>query len=222
MSYLVTNWHVVTGRRTDNHQPLDPRGAIPDAVVILHNKQGKLGAWTPKTERLLDEAGNPRWQEHPAHANGQADIVALPLTDVEGVELVSYDPWNPGPDTLLGTAGPLSIIGFPFGRTGGGGLGIWVQGFVATEPELDFDGLPCFLIDSRTRSGQSGSPVVNYSGGGMIPMADGGSAVFTGPVERFVGVYSGRISAESDLGFVWKAAAVQAAVDNVACIEVGA
>jgi hypothetical protein len=45
-------------------------------------------------------------------------------------------------------------------------------------------------------------------------MHDGSTAVFAGPVEQFVGVYSGRISDESDLGFVWKATAVRDIVDE--------
>jgi len=67
----------------------------------------------------------------------------------------------------------LSIVGFPFGITGGGGLGVWVQGTIATEPSLDFDGMPRFLIDSRTRPGQSGSPVLAYHAGGALPMQGG-------------------------------------------------
>lgn len=83
---------------------------------------------------------------------------------------------------------------------------MWVQGTIATEPELDFDGLPRFLIDSRTRQGQSGSPVLAYYSGGAVPMADGSTAIMGGPMEQFLGVYSGRINDQSDLGYVWKPA----------------
>ncbi len=114
----------------------------------------------------------------------------------------------------VGVARGLSIVGFPFGITGGGGLGIWVQGSVATEPTLDFNGLPCFLIDSRTRPGQSGSPVIAYAAGGAVSMADGSTEIHGGPVEEFLGAYSGRINDQSDLGFVWKSAAVQEIVDK--------
>ena len=53
-----------------------------------------------------------------------------------------YEPRNPGPPILFGPSDPASIIGFPFGVTGGGGLGIWVQGVVASEPGIDFEDLP--------------------------------------------------------------------------------
>jgi hypothetical protein len=80
-------------------------------------------------------------------------------------------------DVAIGITQQLSIVGYPFGRTGGGGFPIWVQGWIATEPSIDFDALPCFLIDSRTRPGQSGSPVVFFSTGGMIQMSDGATAI---------------------------------------------
>ena len=46
-------------------------------------------------------------------------------------------------------------------------------------------------------------------------MADGSSAIFTGPVERFIGIYSGRINAESDLGIVWKASAINELIQTL-------
>ena len=39
-------------------------------------------------------------------------------------------------------------------------------------------------------------------------MKDGSSAVFSGPVQKFIGIYSGRINTESDLGIVWKAESI--------------
>jgi hypothetical protein len=36
-----------------------------------------------------------------------------------------------------------------------------------------------------------------------------------GPMTRFLGTYRGRVNAESDLGFVWKASAVQELLDAI-------
>ena len=81
---------------------------------------------------------------------------------------------------------------------------------MASEPDIDFNGLPLMLIDSRTRPGQSGSALIAYRAGGTIPMEDGSTAIMSGPVQRFVGCYSGRINEQSDLGLVWKATAIAA------------
>lgn len=213
-AHLITNWHVVTGRRPDNGAVLSSTGGVPDELVVLHNKKGALGSWIPKVHPLYDETKEPRWLEHPRYGR-RVDVVALELSDRDGIDVHAYDLSAPGPGVAVGVAGGLSIIGFPFGVRGGGAMGVWVQGTVATEPSHDLDDLPCFLVDSRTRPGQSGSPVVVYHhAGGAVPMQDGYVSIFVGPVEQFVGVYSGRISDQSDLGFVWKASAVQEIVDN--------
>ena len=76
-----------------------------------------------------------------------------------------------------------------------------------------------FLVDARTRSGNSGSPVVGYYPTGMIPSARGltlGNLL----TEDFLGVYAGRIpqdrqtERESDLGIVWKARIVAEIIDG--------
>lgn len=213
--FLVTNWHVVTGRNPITGQPLNPQtGAVPDQIVIAHHVEDALGTWHPVVEPLYSPAGAPRWLEHPTLGR-RVDVVALPLTETTGSAFIGYDPRQEGVPIKYGVSRPLSIIGFPYGRTGGGLLGIWTQGYVATEPELDFDDLPLFLIDARTRGGQSGSPVIAYADGGMVTSDNGDSGVYSGPVERFIGVYSGRIidpadpQPSTDLGFVWKRRAVE-------------
>jgi hypothetical protein len=178
-------------------------------VVVAHNLP-QLGAWDRREEPLYDEDG-PLWYEHPT-APSAIDVVALPLTNEAGTQAYAHDPWDTTDLIATGISEPLHIIGFPFGATGGGFLGVWVRGFIASEPGLDWNGLPCFLIDSRTRAGQSGAPVIAYTTG---PRQGATNFVWNGvPAEQFVGVYSGRINAESDLGFVWKARAVREVVDT--------
>lgn len=46
-------------------------------------------------------------------------------------------------------------------------------------------------------------------------MADGSQAMFGTPVWKFIGIYSGRINAESDLGIVWKASAINQLVQSL-------
>jgi hypothetical protein len=214
--YLITNRHVVTGRSNDLEQRnLHPSGAWPDSVTVMQNNAGQPLSWHPVSETLYTQDGAPRWLEHPVHG-GKVDVVALPLVITEGIEFYSYDPWSEAQQLVSGVSQPLFIIGFPFGVTGGGALGVWVQGTVATEAGIDWQGLPAFLVDSRTRSGQSGSPVIAFhSGGGAAAFENGGIAIATGQTyESFKGVYSGRINKESDLGIVWKKTAVVEIVEG--------
>jgi hypothetical protein len=215
-AYLVTNWHVVTGRRPDTGELLSHSGGVPDELAILHHVAGRPEVWDYKVERLCDANGDPRWLEHPEHGR-RVDVVAFELLELSDVRLRPYDLWTPGPELALNVAAPVSIIGFPFGITGGKKYGVWVQGTLATEPSLNFDDLPCFLVDSRTRPGQSGSPVISYYAPGTeAPLAGGNAGWFAGEVVKFEGVYSGRINERSDLGHVWKAGAVRDIVESQA------
>ena len=211
---LITNRHNVTGRRQDNDQPLSKTGGIPNEIEIIHNVKDKLSHWFGVVEPILDADENPLWKEHPRHGKN-VDFVALPLTNLDNVELYSYDLNNTGPDVFIGPADSLSVVGFPFGIQAGGSLAVWATGFMASEPDIDFNGLPVFLIDCRSRQGQSGSAVIARRSGGSLAMQDGRTVVFSGPVTKFLGIYSGRINTESDLGIVWKASAIKELVDGL-------
>lgn len=210
--HLVTNWHVLSGRNPDTMEPMSRTAATPDAVRIRHHA-GELGQWVEKTEPLLDADGQPRWFVHPDFTH-QVDIGVLPCLDVDGVAWYTYDPRNINEAVFISVAERVSVIGFPFGTTVAGGFPVWTQGFVASEPGLDFGELPCLLVDSRTRGGQSGSPVIFYSASGMYPSGLGVTTLGNSQTAaRFIGVYSGRINQESDIGRVWKPEALQQILD---------
>jgi Trypsin-like peptidase domain len=203
---LITNRHNVTGRHQETNAPLSKTGGVPNEVVIVHNRKGALGQWLTRTEKLY--AGSaPLWFEHPL-LGARADFVALPLTDLTDVDLHPYETEDSGPKILVGPADTVSVVGFPFGITAGGAFAVWATGFLASEPIVNFADLPVQLIDCRSRPGQSGSPVIAYRAGGSVAMENGDTSIFTGPVQRLLGVYSGRINDESDLGIVWKADAI--------------
>jgi hypothetical protein len=209
---LVTNWHNVTGRNPQTKQPLSKTAGIPDTVRILHNRAAQLGHWVQKTEPLYAN-GKALWIEHPTLGE-KADFVALPLTDLIDVQVYPYDLVG-GPAIAINPAEPISVVGFPFGLQAGGSLAVWATGFVASEPQIDFNALPIFLVDCRTRPGQSGSAVIMHRNGGSVAMQDGGTGIFGGPVTKFQGIYSGRINDQSDLGMVWKATAIAELIASI-------
>lgn len=212
-SFLITNRHNVTGRHQDTNEPLSSTGGIPNEIVIIHNQLNHIGRWIQKTERILN-GDSPLWHEHPT-LGARADFVALPLTDINDVAVYEYDLVDTGPSILVGPADSISVVGFPFGLQAGGSLAIWATGFMASESFVNFQNLPVFLVDCRSRQGQSGSAVIAHRSGGMVAMEDGGSSVFDGPVTRFLGIYSGRINRESDLGIVWKASAILELIESI-------
>ena len=216
--HLITNLHVVTGR----HPVTCKVNAIPNELVIYHHKKGCLGEWAARSEPLVSDNWH-LWREHPTLGD-KAGFVAVPLTNLQDVDLFYVDPVHPwfaeyeddrSDDFLLGPSDMVSVVGFPFGKSSSGYLPIWVTGFLASELSEDYDRLPIHLIDSRTRPGQSGSPVFAYRSGGAVTTESGTVTVFNGPVAKFLGVYSGRIQNDSDLGMVWKASALAELIQSL-------
>jgi hypothetical protein len=208
---LVTNRHNVTGRDQNTNQCIDQKSlAIPDRLRISHNRLDRLGQYL-EVEELLYEEDRPLWKEHPK-LRGEADFVALPLKHLDGVQLFPYDLQNPV-DMRVSVSEQISVVGFPFGLKTHG-TAIWASGFIASEPELDYDGKPIFLIDCRTRKGQSGSAVIAHRNG-AFSSADAAMVVGGGPTTRFLGIYSGRVNEQSDLGIVWKASAILELIGSV-------
>jgi hypothetical protein len=203
---LLTNRHNVTGRHQQTGQPLLGHGGVPNEVVIAHNRSNRLGEWLQVVEPLYQN-GTPLWVEH-AVLGPRADFVALPLTQLLDVQLYPYTLGVGDPQIIVAPAESVSVVGFPFGLTAGGCLAIWATGFVATDHDIDYSGLPLFLIDCRSRQGQSGSAVIAHRTGGAVATEQGVHAG-GGEMTRFLGIYSGRVNAESDLGFVWKASALR-------------
>ncbi|MAD54075.1 MAG: serine protease [Idiomarinaceae bacterium] len=211
---LVTNRHNVTGRNPYTGEPLSSTAGVPNQIMVIHNRNGSLGKWVTHLEPILDAEDNPLWIEHPTLGEN-ADFVALPLKALDDVEIIPYDVVNTGPKFNVGPADILSVVGFPFGLQAGGSMAIWATGFMASEPDIDFNNWPVFLRDCRSRQGQSGSAVIAHRAEGTAMMIDGKLGSFANPVYKFLGIYSGRINQESDLGVVWRASAIRELVDSI-------
>lgn len=210
---LITNRHNVTGRHQDTGEPLSKTGGTPTHISILHN-QTTLFSWQWRRESLYSPEGDPLWREHPV-LGSRADFVALPLTQLDDVALYPHECDQKKTEFSVGPGDPVSVVGFPFGLSAGGAFGVWATGFLASEPAVDFNDLPIQLIDCRTRRGQSGSPVIAYRGQGTVTMGHGGASLLPGPRQIFLGIYSGRINDESDLGVVWKASAIAELINSL-------
>lgn len=212
---LVTNRHNLTGRHQETLRPIDNESAaIPNHIEILHHLKNQLGSWRSCKQPLYKDPEafkEPLWVEHTTFGK-DVDVVAL---HVDNSDLFDYYPYDLCETTnvLLAPTEIVSVVGFPFGLTGGGYLALWATGFVASEPAFDFKNLPMFLIDCRTRQGQSGSPVIAHRNSGYV--TSNNSTIIGGQVTQLLGIYSGRINSESDLGMVWNLDAIRGVVDGL-------
>ena len=208
--YLVTNRHVVLTCAEDTSTD-DVGGWIcADKLRILHNTAGHLGDWFWVEESLYDENKHHRWLEHPT-LGAAADLVALPLKNISGVQFYPLDLSLRNTDVELAPGDPVNVVGFPFGETQGGGLPIWKSGTIASDLDINYGGKAKFLVDATARSGMSGSPVYARRFGSY--QSKSGTS-HTGNATKFLGVYSEENQA-LELGAVWKAEAVAALYDSL-------
>jgi hypothetical protein len=176
---LITNRHVVTGRHQKTGECLSKQAAIPNQLAIFHNKKGAISQWVECVEPLYDDHNNKLWYEHPSLGE-IADFVAIKLTNIENADFIRCSLGINDPIIMIQVTDKVSVVGFPFGIKTNGGFAIWATGSIASEPEIDHDNLPIFLIDCRSREGQSGSPVVAHRSGSETVWLENGSMIANG------------------------------------------
>ncbi len=193
-AFLITNWHNVTGRNPDTGLHLSKHAGEPDEVTVQFDLVGSPpGQRAPVVLPLRNADGDPLWRQHSMSPG--VDVVALPLPGLPGAALypINEMPNNPGTVPIGIEA---FILGYPFGISVST-LPIWKQASVASEPSMPIGGKPCFYVDTASRPGMSGSPVILRH------------RIAIGPPTTFIGVYSGRVGAEDELqtqlGIVWRA-----------------
>ena len=214
--YLVTNYHVATGRHPETNRSMDKDSHVPDRLLLsIYSGDGvHTHRWKPLVLPLEVERGD-NWIEHPTFGR-KFDVVAIPMPSVVfGLIAVHSEPWPP---IAILPASDVAIIGFPKGLSGGGGFPIWKNGGVASEPDLTIDGEDFFWIDSNTRSGMSGAPVLARRFGGYLD-EQGGNSLTNTHVDRLLGIYAGRAldSPDVTLGRVWRLRGLNAIIEQADC-----
>lgn len=228
--YLITNWHNVTGRDPATGQPVALDCVVPSFIrahfLRLHATENGP-AFAPVDTFPLDipirDARDPCWI---MHESGQViDVAAVALPNDERRYVIPMvdvvEEFNP----QLEIGEELFILGFPRGLRPIGNPPIWKRASIATEPLWLANEEHCFWVDSATREGMSGSPVIaralsaedNARHIGNEPLKHDTLIVFKKPV-ALVGVYSGRIGVrdalEAQIGKVWRAAVIQEMLAN--------
>ena len=168
-TFLVTNWHVVSGRHPKSLACLSPTGGLPDRLRLtmpynVAQPPAMVFQWRWSDLPLYNE-GKPIWLEHPVHRHA-VDVVAIPLDGLLETSMLFAANDKPEldlDDIPLAPSLDVFVVGFPLGMYGGAKFPIWKRGSIASEPDIDVDGKPYFYIDTATREGMSGSPVYAHS-----------------------------------------------------------
>jgi len=200
--FLISSRHVLSGRRVDNDEAVSKTGGIPDRIEVHHHHGTGFGHWKPLSYNLADSSGATNWFTPPGDT---VDVAALPLGDLpEEFSVHPLDMSLAHTDVVLRPGMELFIIGFPLGLKNLESLPIWKTGHIASDPNTNYNNTPCLLIDATTRDGMSGSPVIARLYGGYSKGDGSVISIYSGPVTKFIGVYSGRLRDESEIGIVWK------------------
>jgi hypothetical protein len=225
---LVTNWHNLSG--VDYVRKFIPRklptrirfhvsikhdiGTTEFRGVEMELRRGGQAVWrqnVPGGVGVIDVAMIVFDEANASHA-GVSDVVAK-IMCIQGGQMVYIDD---GKSEYATPAYPyvgddVFIVGFPHGLTKQGAVPVWKRGSIATEPLLGIEnnGL-LYLVDSLTRKGMSGSPVIFF--GGRVQTEDGRRVEY--PSRICVGVYAGREGSTDEemsiaLSRVWKTEAIE-------------
>jgi hypothetical protein len=213
--YLVTNWHNVSGKNPETKQCLSPTGAIPNKLSVRLMENKPYVEWGTYEINLFNEDGHQIWLEHKEFGQN-VDVVVLPVNIPK--KFIIYpinnleEPFNEDTNAIMGQ--DVFVLGFPFGITGGG-LPIWKRASIASEPGFNIDELPKMYVDTASRSGMSGSPVIIKE---KRPITLMSNDIFSRYLTKLVGVYSGRIGAKDEfqaqLGIVWKSKIIEEIIEK--------
>jgi hypothetical protein len=224
-THLVTNWHNVSGKHPETGKCLHSEGGIPDRVAIgfpMNSIKDEIPViqWDWRVLNLYDDENmeKPVWNEHPIFQH-RIDVVTIPISELEKTAVLAANEEKLGLDRLQLRPGlDVFILGFPIGISGGAHFPIWKRGSIATEPDVDIDGLPKLYVDTATREGMSGSPVFAQETGFWTPEdKDRMDDAVLGTGRRFLGIYSGRVGNDpfkAQLGVVWKVTCIEEIIKN--------
>lgn len=181
---LVTNYHVLTGWAPHEQKP--PKG---DSIAFhFHKSLDNPG--DVKVVRLSLNApnGKPVWISDPKFPDADYALVPIPVSLYQGCQIRGISEQWAKSNMKIRPTSNITLIGYPYGfYDKKNSLPIWKTGNVASEPSLDFNGNPLFLVDVSAFPGMSGSPVFGISYG-MYETEDGATSV--GGAKKFLGIYS--------------------------------
>jgi hypothetical protein len=227
--YLITNWHVVTGKNARTGEPLGP--ARPDMLRAYFNTRAMNFGKVVRDIPIRDADHNPLWYIEPIRRRKDdnelspapfgpkgCDVVAIPLRGLGSDTDINLYPINvlkSEHDLSVRIGMDVFILGYPFGHQLPG-FPVWKRGSIASEPDLTRLGTGYMLVDTASRRGMSGSPVIRRSWG-IHMLENDAFAMGNTSQSKFIGVYSGRLHTNDkedvQLGMVWPADDIENIID---------
>lgn len=201
-TYLITNWHNVTGRSPETGRVLAMDGITPDRVKV------HLFRWVdplvifdnPVTLEIpIEYRAEKQWLMH--NKGQQIDVVAIEIAKsaLDGALRAFLSRILNHHDAVVQVGSAIFVVGFPQALRPTGTLPLWKSGTVATEPSINANNEPCYWIDAITQQGISGSPVFvrvpgRHATAFEYPEMHAETKLVASNHLAFAGIYSGRLS----------------------------
>lgn len=209
--FLVTNWHVLSGRDPATGQPRSGF-QIPDHCRFYYSNLSEDGLISGSVTYRLDDpnTGRTRWLQH--QSQGQDVDIAAFEVDAQHIghakDLAERD--GSDPDMVVDIGGEIFLPGFPLGLHADSYLPLWKRASLACSLEIGAAAHTFFYVDTATREGMSGSPCFAISNWKhySVDRNTNQIRVVERPISwRLLGIYSGRFNAtdtfEAQIGKVW-------------------
>lgn len=204
--FLITNWHVVTCRIFPTRRYIKSHAGRPNILRVRFNFGQRRFEKQQYEIKIRDDDDRPLWLVHPAR---NVDIAVVPLLlTADQLKVLSLYPMNEitSSDLAVYIGMDVFILGYPFGG-GPPAYPIWKRGSIASEPDLVPFTNDFLMVDTASRPGMSGAPVILRSWTNHL-MEDGTNRPLDATTRtKFIGVYSGRLvtknALDAQIGMVW-------------------
>ena len=236
--WLVTNWHVVSGRNA-----LDPTvclnrktGAVPNRLQLrlilaaatpeyAANAHQRQLLMQEQSVQLYDNEGRAIWKQH--RLKNEIDIAVINCAG--GVtknryQVVGANEAAQQNDMAIEIGNDVFILGYPLGFSHFLETPIWKKGSIASEPNFEtLDTKGRIIIDATTRAGMSGAPVFMRAKTHYV--SENGEIKAHVNATRLIGIYASRPNLKSqgddveedrraEVGYVYKSGHIHDTIVN--------
>ncbi|MEP7452797.1 hypothetical protein [Phyllobacterium sp. SB3] len=222
-SFLITNWHVLSGRNPFTNDPMSSSGFVPTKFSYYGFgygiEDGKVVFTREKHVVTITDVAQELLSNPPVLRGAIVDVYAL---EVASDVVVRKNPKATGFKGASTTSGFINehigqrivtragddcfILGYPLTNYAGLNLPVWKRGSIASDTSIGVDNRPIFLVDAATTSAMSGSPIIRKAIAVTVDNRD------IGAVEEFasydiIGIYAGRLQSKdlsaTNIGYGW-------------------
>src|ERR1700754_783664 len=214
--FLITNWHNFSGQNPFDSSHLNKGGRIPDAIRFYPTTPVDPEQHLARHQismPLFETFHRPFWTQHRHFYDLRIDIAIIELTNIAGLppiaDYIALNRFDEEPKLFSHVGSDVFIVGYPFIEFDDLlKFPLWKRGSLASEPLVGWKKKPLFLVDSASRPGMSGSPVIRKVFGPAPIPKDGEYEIKGDNVmgQEFIGVYSVHLTSKRKdvtIGFAW-------------------